>query len=172
MIRLLGFFNWLQVLGLSLYLGGLIAIMVVVTFTIFGTVVPIELAGETMSRIFRIFATQYSFTCVAVLSVGYLGKLVIGPLRRRIRWIEGGLLAALVGVVIYMGAFLIPEMESLRQVRLANPTDSVAVAEFGSRHGASQRLFSLNVLLAAVVLGITASELARAQRTDHEKMNG
>ena len=83
-------FRWLELVGLALWVGGMLTLGAVVAPTIFNTVTPTEMAGEAMSLIFRKFNGGLVYACIALGVAGFLGKTVMLGFHQRTRKIEAG----------------------------------------------------------------------------------
>ena len=149
---------WLELMGLTVWIGGMLLLGAVVAPTVFNTVKPIEMAGEAMSLVFRKFNGGLVYLCIALVVLGYLGKLFLSQKRGRSLRIEGGLLTVMVLLGLYIGVILGPRMEDLRQIRITNPSNSTAIIEFDRDHRISVTSFSVNLFLGLAVLFINAKE--------------
>jgi hypothetical protein len=127
---------------------------------VFNTVKPIEMAGEAMSLVFRKFNGGLVYLCIAMVVLGFLGKLILSQKRERSLRIEGGLLTVMVLSGLYIGAILGPRMEELRRIRITDPSNSTAIIEFDRDHRISVTSFSVNIFLGLAVLFINAKESA------------
>ncbi len=149
---------WIELLGMAVWIGGMVILGALVAPTVFNTVKPIEMAGEAMSLVFRKFNGGLVYVCIALVILGFLGKSFLSQRRGRSLWIEGGLLTVMVLSGLYIGAILGPRMEDLRHIRIADPSNAAAIVEFNHRHRISETLFSVNLLLGLAVLFIHARE--------------
>ena len=145
-------FVWLELTGLGIWVGGMLTLGALVAPTVFNTVKPVEMAGEAMSLVFRRFNGGLVYVCIFLVMVGFLGKGWLGSSRGLRRWIEGALVTGMVLTGLYIGAILGPRMQELRQIRLADPSNGSAVAEFDRGHRTSETLFSVNLLLGLAAL--------------------
>ena len=162
------FFNWLELVGLGVWIGGMLTLGALVAPTVFNTVKPVEMAGEAMSLVFRRFNGGLVYVCIILVAVGFLGKWHLNPKRGRSRWIEGGLLTVMILCGLYIGAILGPRMQELRQIRLTDPSNTAAVVEFDRGHRLSETLFSINMLLGLAVLFVAARESVASVNTNGE----
>ena len=162
--------RWLELLGLGVWIGGMVILGALVAPTVFNTVKPIEMAGAAMSLVFRRFNGGLVYACIALVALGFLGKFFLDQHRGRSRWIEGGLIAVMILVGLYIGAILGPRMEDLRHTRIADPSNSAAIVEFNRDHRVSETLFSVNLILGLAVLFINAKESAiKGVESDEER---
>lgn len=152
--------RWIELVGMAVWIGGMLILGALVAPTVFNTVKPIEMAGEAMSLVFRRFNGGLVYVCIALVVIGFLGKLFLCQWRVRSRWIEGGLLTVMILVGLYVGAILGPRMEDLRHIRIADPSNAAAAVEFDRDHRISETFFSVNLLLGLAVLFIHARESA------------
>jgi len=158
-VRTLAYLSrWLELLGMGVWIGGMVILGALVAPTVFNTVKPIEMAGEAMSLVFRKFNGGLVYVCIVLVVFGFLGKFFMSQRRRRSLWIEGGLLTVMVLAGLYIGAILGPRMEELRRIRMTDPSNSTAIIEFNRDHRVSVSLFSVNLLLGLAVLLIHARE--------------
>lgn len=153
---LTSFFTWLELAGLGVWVGGMLTLGALVAPTVFNTVKPIEMAGEAMSLVFRRFNGMMVYVCIVFVVLGFLGKWALAN-RRGIRLrIEAVLLAVMVLSGLYIGAILGPRMQELRQIRLADPSNGMAIAEFDRGHHTSETLFSVNLLVGLAVIWLNS----------------
>ncbi|MBI3596883.1 MAG: DUF4149 domain-containing protein [Nitrospirae bacterium] len=160
------FFIWLELVGLGVWVGGMLTVGALVAPTVFNTVKPIEMAGEAMSLVFRRFNGGLVYVCIVLVVLGFLGKGWLGRSRGARLWIEGALATVMVLTGLYIGAILGPRMQELRQIRLADPSNGSAVAEFDRGHRTSETLFSVNLLLGLAVLWMNSRPSIGANRKE------
>ena len=153
---LTSFFNWLELAGLGVWVGGMLTLGALVAPTVFKTVKPVEMAGEAMSLVFRRFNGGLVYVCIVLVVLGFLGKWALAKRRGLRLRVEAGLLAVMVLSGLYIGAILGPKMQELRQIRLADPSNGLAIAEFDRGHHTSETLFSLNLLAGLIVIGLNS----------------
>jgi uncharacterized membrane protein len=145
-------FVWLELLGLGIWIGGMVILGAVVAPTVFNTVKPVEMAGDAMSLVFHRFNGEWVFVCIGLVVLGFIGKWLAAPPQGiRIR-IEAALVTVLVLSGLYIGAILGPRMQALRQITMTDRSNGMAVAEFDHMHKRSVQLFSINILLGLAVL--------------------
>jgi uncharacterized membrane protein len=161
---LIYFFKWLELLGLAIFIGGMIILGAVVAPTVFGMLLPMSTGGEVMSTLFIRFNSVVAYICLGLIVVGFLGKLALGAGGRKLKYIEGLTLLMMLVIVIYVGSFLTPRMDQLRHMRIQDPNNHQAVEQFGAGHRLSQKLFSMNLLLGLVVLYLNAMDVAKRQK--------
>lgn len=150
------FWVWLELVGVCLWVGGMVILGAVVAPTVFNTVKPVEMAGDAMSLVFHRFNGGWVYICIALVGVGFIGKWAAAPSREtRIR-VEAVLITVLVLSGLYIGAILGPRMQTLRQMTLTDRSNGMAVAEFDHKHRQSVQLFSVNILLGLAVLWMNA----------------
>lgn len=150
---------WLELLGLGVWIGGMLTLGALVAPTVFNTVKPVEAAGEAMSLVFRRFNGGLVYACILLVVLGFVGKWLLNLRRGRMLWIEGALLSVMVLFGLYIGAVLGPRMQELREIRMTDPSNTAAVVEFDRGHRRSETLFTVNLLLGLAVLFINAKEL-------------
>jgi uncharacterized membrane protein len=149
-------FGWLELLGLGLWVGGMVTLGALVAPTVFNTIKPVEMAGDAMSLVFRKFNGGLVYVCIMLVLIGFLGKFFLVSKKGRSQWIEGALLAVMIATGLYIGAVLGPRMQDLRQIRMTDPSNTGAVVEFDRGHRLSERLFTLNLVLGATALFMNA----------------
>ena len=150
--------RWVELLGLGIWVGGMVSLGALVAPIVFTTVKPIEMAGAAMSLVFRRFNGGLVYACIAMVMIGFIGKLVLDKPGGRSRRIEGGLIAGMILVGLYIGTILGPRMEDLRHTRITDPSNSAAIIEFDRDHRISETLFTVNLILGLAVLFINAKE--------------
>jgi len=150
------FFVWLELVGLGIWIGGMVILGAVVAPTVFNTVKPVETAGEAMSLVFHRFNGEWAFVCIGLVVLGFVGKRLTTPKRGVQMKIEAFLLTVLVLSGLYIGAILGPRMQTLRQITLTDRSNGMAVAEFDQKHKRSVQLFSVNILLGLIVLWLNS----------------
>lgn len=160
------FFVWLELVGLGVWVGGMLTLGALVAPTVFDTIKPVETAGEAMSLVFRKFNGGLVYACILLTVLGFLGKWFLGKQRGKRLWIEGGLLAVMVLSGLYIGAILGPRMQELRHIRMTDPSNTGVVVAFDRGHRTSEILFSLNLLLGLAVLGINSGASAVSERKE------
>lgn len=159
-------FVWLELVGLSLWVGGMLILGAVVAPTVFNTVKPVEMAGEAMSLVFHRFNDGWVYVCIGLVVLGFVGKWFISrPRGVRIK-IEAAVIAVLVLSGLYIGAILGPRMQTLRQITLTDRSNGAAVAEFDHKHKRSVQLFSVNIMLGLAVLWMNAGVTGGRKRRE------
>lgn len=146
------FFVWLELVGLGVWVGGMLTLGGLVAPIVFGKIKPVELAGEAMSVVFRRFNGGLVYGCIVLVVLGFIGKGWLTRSRGIRYWIETGLVTALVVSGLYIGAILGPKMETLREANLINRSNGMAIAKFDYLHRESELLFSVNIFLGLAVL--------------------
>lgn len=155
---LLSIFSGLEMLGLGMWIGGMVT-LVLIAPTVFDTVKPVEMAGEAMSRVFRHFNGLLVYIYIIMIAAGFLGRWFLNPSRKLSRRVEGGLLVALVLSGLYIGAVLGPRMQELRRIQATDPSNTAAVVEFDRDHRIAERLFVINTLLGLTALFMVSREM-------------
>jgi len=158
------FFKWLELLGLAILIGGMIILGALVAPTVFGMLPPMSTGGEVMSTLFVRFNSVVAYICFGLILVGFLGKLALGGLGKKLRYIEGISLMIMLVVGIYIGSFLTPRMDQLRNMRIQDPSNHQAVEWFNASHRLSEKLFTLNLLMGLVVLYLNAMDMTKRQK--------
>lgn len=162
------FCEWLQLIALGTWVGGMFLMGALVARVAFGTL-PRDLAGALMARMFVAFNAPVTATCLILVLSGFVGAALIESRMpsvppRRIKT-EGILLISMTAMAIYVGWVLTPEMEALRQAGFHDPAVAAQqAARFVRYHRLSVVLFSINMLLGAALLYIKAWALASAGR--------
>ena len=167
-MKLRAFCEWLQLIALGTWVGGMFLMGALVARVAFGTL-PRNLAGALMARMFVVFNAPVTYTCLVLIALGFAGLALIerrapSAPPRRLK-VEGTLLILMAAIAIYVGAILTPEMESLRAAGFHGPAvvDQQA-ARFVAYHRLSVILFSVNMLLGAALLYMKAWALASHPR--------
>ncbi len=158
MKRLAPFFVWLELVGLGMWIGGMAA-LVLIAPTVFNIVKPVEMAGETMSRVFRNFNGAMVFIYIILIAAGFLGRWFLNSSHTLSRRIEAGILVALIVSGLYVGVVLGPRMQELRHIKSTDPSNTGAVVQFDRDHRVAERLFVINMILGLSVLFMVLREL-------------
>ena len=164
MIKLAYFFKWIELLGLTVLIGGMIILGALVAPTVFEMLPPMSTGGELMSTLFIRFNTIAAYICFGLMLIGFLGKVILVGASKKTRTIEGISLMIMLVVGIYLGSFLTPRMDELRHMRIQDPNNHQAVEQFSAGHHISERLFGVNLLLGLVVLYLNAMDMAKRQK--------
>jgi uncharacterized membrane protein len=153
---LASFFVWLELVGVGLWVGGMVILGAVVAPIVFNTVKPVEMAGDAMSLVFHRFNGVWVFVCIGLVIVGFVGKWATTRPRGTRTKIEAALITVLILSGLYIGAILGPRMQTLRQITLTDRSNGMAVSEFDHKHRRSVQLFTVNILLGLAVLWMNA----------------
>lgn len=156
-------FNWLELLGLSVLIGGMVILGALVAPTVFGMLPPMTTGGEVMSTLFIRFNSIVVYICLGLILIGFVGKLALGGWNKKLRSLEGIILFVMLLIGVYAGSILTPRMSELRQMRIQDPSNHQAVEQFASGHRLSQMLFGANLILGLMVLYLHATEMAAGQ---------
>jgi uncharacterized membrane protein len=164
MIYLLYLCNWLELLGLAILIGGIIAVGAVVAPIVFTILPSMSEGGEVMSAVFMKFNTVVTYICLGLILTGFFGKTLLERGSGRKRLLEGIFLTVILVVGIYIGGVLTPHMDQVRQVKNRDPHNQQAAVEFKADHRLSEWLFSVNLLLGLAVLYFNAMDIAKRQK--------
>jgi uncharacterized membrane protein len=157
-------FCWMELLGLALWIGGMVTIGALVAPTVFAELGS-ETGGQVMTLVFRKFNGGHVYISIVLVAFGYLGKTLLHRVPGRARWIEGGVLIVMIVIGLYIGALLGPKMQALRQEKIANPNNNEAREAFTRNHHVSRNLFSVNMTLGIAVLFFNAREMSRRRES-------
>ncbi len=152
-------FSWFELLGLALWIGGMVTLGALVAPAVFDNVKPVQMAGDAMSLVFRKFNGGLVYICLVLVAAGFTGKTFLTRRRDRFHWIEGGFITVMILIGLYIGAILGPKMQDLRQIRSHDPSNTGAVVAFDRGHRLSERLFTLNLILGLGALFMNAREI-------------
>jgi uncharacterized membrane protein len=156
-------FSWLELVGLGLWIGGMVTLGALVAPAVFDMVKPVEMAGDAMSMVFRKFNGGLVYLCILLVVVGFTGKLFLASRGERSRWVEAGMLIGMILIGLYIGVVLGPRMQELRQIRISDPSNTGAVVQFDRDHRFSERLFTLNLILGLGALFMNAREMVSSE---------
>jgi uncharacterized membrane protein len=159
-------FVWLELVGLGIWIGGMVILGAVVAPTVFNSVKPVEMAGDAMSLVFHRFNGEWVFVCIGLVVLGFIGKWLTAPKQGMRMRIEAALVTVLVLSGMYIGAILGPRMQTLRQITMTDRSNGMAVAEFDHMHKRSVQLFSVNILLGLAVLWMNSRSSINANRKE------
>jgi hypothetical protein len=145
----------LQLLGLSLLIGGLLALGAFTAPVLFKQFARPE-AGEAMTVIFRRYDTVVLLAGVLVFVGEVLRILAVG------RLLTGGvsiarlvLLLALVGLTVFTTQSLNPKLEAMQRAEGYTAGRHSGSSTFQQLHKQSEQLSKLQLLLGVLVLGLT-----------------
>ena len=146
----------IQLLGLSLLIGGLLALGAFTAPVLFRQFARPE-AGLAMTVIFRRYDMVVLIAGLMVLAgevfrIIAMGRFATGS------WIPGfrlGLLLALVASIVFSTQSLNPKLEALQKVEGYGTGQDTGSASFHALHKQSEQLSKLQLLLAVLVLAIT-----------------
>lgn len=165
------FCEWLQLIALGAWVGGMFLMGALVARVAFGTL-PRDLAGALMARMFVTFNGSVTAICLILILSGFVGAALIESRMlslptRRLK-IEAILLLSMTAIAMYVGWVLTPEMEALRQAGFHDPAVAGEQArQFVAFHRLSVVLFSINMLLGAAFFYMKAWALASAGSLTH-----
>lgn len=148
-----------ELIGLSAWIGGMLLLGGLVAPTVFGKLGP-DSGGEVMSVVFHQFNGVFVYVFIALTAAGFIGKFFLNPLPGIARWIESGVLVIMILTGLYIGAILGPRMQDLRQTKISDPSNGMAIAEFDRDHHLSVQLYSINLVLGVVALVLNGREIA------------
>jgi len=157
--RLGALFASLELIGLGAWIGGMLVLGGMVAPAVFGKLGP-DSGGEIMSGVFRQFNGAFVYACIVLSIVGFLGKFFLNRLPGKARWIEATMLAVMTLVGLYVGAIMGPRMQELREIRMKDPSNGTAIAEFDRDHHLSVQLFSVNLFLGVAALALNGREIS------------
>lgn len=152
---------WLELLGLSVWIGGMIILGGLVAPAVFGQLPVQGAGGELMSTLFTRFNSLVAGICLGLIGIGFVGKVLLIRSRKWHRVMEGTALAILLGSAVYLGGILTPEMEQIRQTRIQNPDQPQLSEQFDAHHRTSERLFVINLFLGLGVFYLNALQITR-----------
>jgi len=167
--RSVGFFRFLFLLGLSVWLGGLafIAVGAPAMFKVNRALGP-QLVGAAMGAF-----TPVTYVCAALMLVGWLAELRNNPSARAVLLCraQGVCIAAMLIIAVYAGRVVMPDLTAMQpqvvQIAARNPNAKVADnpirARFDKAHKQYRSLTSLVVLLGLTTLGIFCARVSRKE---------
>jgi|GEM_PF-2246830 len=157
--------HFLELLGLSIWTGGMLIIGVVVAPIAFSNL-PIDAAGDLMARIFGLFNQKVTLGLVTVLIASFLIQLWGEPVPqesvKRRRW-EGRLLFLFCLVALYTGVILTPKIEAARIKFQATGADPET---FQGLHRRSEELASVGLIAAMALLYLKANPESRGKSAE------
>jgi len=162
-----GFFRFLFLLGLCVWLGGLafVAIGAPAMFGVSRALGP-QMVGAAMGAF-----TPVTYVCAALLIIGWLAERRNNKSARGVMLcrIQGVCIVAMLMLAVYAGRVVMPNMTAMQpqvvQIAAQNPNAKVADnplrARFDKAHKAYRSVTSLVVLLGLTTLGIFCARVSR-----------
>ena len=138
-------------------LGGLAIVAAVVAPSVFLVITEKHIAGNVMAEIFR----RLNWICAGSVSLILISELfraqLLGGLSRVVRKNPARtlLLLSLVGILLYIAFWITPELNSIRQ---SVAPDAPLPKKFGTLHRLSEVIYSVNFLIAMVLLFLYRKE--------------
>jgi hypothetical protein len=149
-------------LAMAVWLGAMLFFSAGVAPVAFRTMPSRELAGNMVNGAMHVLQTL-AYGAGGVALVGYLLRLALAPLERRLTAVKAGLVALMLGLSLYAGFAVAAPMAEIR-ARLhtldALPATDPERERFDRLHQLSVSLMGANLLLAIAVIGL---EQARAK---------
>lgn len=138
-------------------LGGLAVVAAVVAPSVFMVIPEKHIAGNVMTAIFLRLNWICAGSVILILISELFRARFLGGLTQVIKKnpTRTFLLLSLVGILIYIGFWITPELNSIRQ---AIALDAPLPRKFGSLHRLSEVLYSVNFLIAMVLLFLYRKE--------------
>ena len=152
------FIQFLYLLGLSLWVGGIVFFSFFTTPTVF-TQLPKEMAGTFLSALFP----KYYLLGYGSGTLMLIASLAEAALLRRWPWIRLAVLAVMLGASAYAGAVIRPRVHDLKiQMRAVEADSEVGKnlkAQFDAFHRRSVMLNVIVLLGGLLLIGIVAFRL-------------
>jgi len=172
MKRLIYIFNWLYLVSLSLWVGGmfLLGFLMEINIRFYTLKDQPELASKVINGVMDIFNIHIVYTCIVlmVLTVGikflasrkvWAGFMATVVTKRR--YTKEVMLAIMILVAIYVGSVLRPQMHALDAQKKANPTDQRLETRFNRMHKNFEWFWTINMLLGLSLFYIHGKEMTR-----------
>ena len=171
MRRVLLIFNWLHLVSLAFWVGGmfLLGILVEIMVRINLKEQPI-VASKIMNKIMDVFNVNIIFTCIAIILIAEVLKFLAG------KWKSGGyekqvvtkkkytrevFLAVMIVLAIYIGSVLRPEMHEVDKLKKASPENKKLQIQFDRYHQKLKWLYTVNMILGLSCFYIHGKEMMR-----------
>jgi hypothetical protein len=145
----------LQMLGLALMAGGMLALGAVTAPLVFGNL-PREMAAPLMAVIFR----RYDLILLIALGLTLMGEaLRIGA--RQMIWhpkrsmFRGFLLLGLTGMLLYSTTMLNPQIERYNRTGVHRNLQTAEGRQFEKAHKLSENVYKLSLLCAVLLILLT-----------------
>lgn len=152
--------RYVYVLALVVWLGGMVAIGIVVAPTIFQTLQTVSpqdgraFAGEAFKAILVRFH-YVAYSCGALMLLALVGMGLLGP-RPKGYAIRAGLVLVMLGIALYSGLAVLREIDGI-QAEVGTLPSRLAAADprrlrFDALHLLATRLMQLNIVAALALL--------------------
>ena len=171
MRRTLLIFNWLHLVSLAFWVGGmfLLGILVEIMVRINLKEQPL-VASKIMNKIMDVFNVNIIYTCIAIILITEALKFLAG------KWKSGGyekqvvtkkeytrevFLAVMIVLAIYIGGVLRPEMHEVDKLKKESPESKKLQIQFDRYHQKLTWFYTVNMILGLSCFYIHGKEMMR-----------
>lgn len=155
--------TFVQFLALSLWIGGMVAVAILVAPAVFKVLDDKMVAGEVVEGALRRF-NWMSYGCGLLMLVAVFFRtrlLQEQPVDFRFKlWTASQLLliVLMLAIACYLGFSLLPKMDAVAGVATGGKLEGAVKRGFDSLHSVYKGLSHLNLLLALILLGLMVSK--------------
>lgn len=171
MKKLIFISNWLYLVSLALWLGGmfLLGILVEIMVRVRLKEQP-ESASHVMNGIMDVFNVQIIYWCIGLMVAAVVVKTLAArnpasgytePVVTKKRYTKEVFLVVMAVLAIYIGSVLRPQMHEMDQRKKANPADVKLEKQFKNYHSQLTWLYTVNMILGLSLFYIHGKEMAR-----------
>ena len=171
MKRLVYIANGLYLFSLALWVGGmfLLGILVEIMVRVKLKEQP-QLASNIMNGVMDVFNVTIIYWCLGLMAAAVVVKWLVAryskvgyvePVVTKKRYTKEILLAVMIGLALYIGSVLRPQMHEMDALKKANPEDIRLKKQFDGYHSQLTWLYTVNMILGISLFYIHGKEMTR-----------
>ncbi len=171
MKRLIYITNWLYLVSLAFWLGGmfLLGILVEIVVRVRMKEEPL-MASHVMNGIMDIYNVQIIYWCIGLMALSVIVRYFADnnnsagfsdPVVTKGRYTKQVFLIIMAVIAIYVGSVLRPDMHAMDQKKKAEPHDERLQKQFDSYHSQLTWLYTINMVLGLSLFYIHGKEMTR-----------
>jgi Na+/H+ antiporter NhaC len=173
--------NWLYLVALSLWLGGMFLLGILVEIIVRMRVKDPILSSNVMNGIMDVFNTTIIYGCIKVMVVTLLIVFLVDKFSKKVsivpRTAKRGfakeiMLIIMIVLAIYIGSILRPEMHAVDKLKKASPGNVKLEKKFDGYHGRLVWLYTVNMVLGLSLFFITGKEMTRFENASPKQQTG
>jgi uncharacterized membrane protein len=171
MKRTLFIFNWLHLVSLALWVGGmfLLGILVEIMVRINLKEQPL-VASKIMNKIMDVFNVHIIYTCIAIILIAEVLKFLAAKSKTngyekqvvtKKKYTREVFLGVMIVLALYIGSVLRPEMHEMDKLKKASPENTKLQIQFDRYHQRLTWLYTVNMILGLSCFYIHGKEMMR-----------
>jgi len=173
--------NWLYLVALSLWLGGMFLLGILVEIIVRMRIKDPILSSNVMNGIMDVFNTTIIYGCIKVMVAACLIVFLVGKFSKNVtmvpRTAKRGfakeiMLVIMIVLAIYIGSILRPEMHAVDALKKASPGNVKLERQFDGYHGRLVWLYTVNMVLGLSLFFISGKEMTRFENTSPNQQTG